>query len=355
VAGGRQELGAAPGAPLRVLTPAQALERLADPSALEAFGPLGSEPLLAIDLDAGAGPASVSPARRAAAEQALAALPCASAGIAEDLTALAPDCAALARRLDLCVASRAECERVAAAATRQPLAAGALVQLLRLSEGRSVADGLVAESLVYSTLQAGPGFAAWLASRGTPKPRAAEAGRAVEVERDGAQLALRLARPRKRNAFSAAMRDDLCEALALVVADASIEAVSITGAGPDFCSGGDLDEFGEGPDPATAHAIRTTRSAARLLAACAERALVRVHGACVGAGAELPAFAARVVAREDARFWLPELAMGLVPGAGGTVSLPRRIGRQRTAWLALTGEPIDAETARAWGLVDRIA
>ena len=61
-----------------------------------------------------------------------------------------------------------------------------------------------------------------------------------------------------------------------------------------------------------------------------------------------------MVAHEDARFWLPELSMGLVPGAGGTVSLPRRIGRQRTAWLALTGEPIDAETARAWGLVDQI-
>jgi enoyl-CoA hydratase/carnithine racemase len=79
-----------------------------------------------------------------------------------------------------------------------------------------------------------------------------------------------------------------------------------------------------------------------------------VHGACVGAGVELPAFAARVVAREDARFWLPELSMGLVPGAGGTVSLPRRIGRQRTAWLALSGAQLDASTALRWGLVDEI-
>jgi enoyl-CoA hydratase/carnithine racemase len=79
-----------------------------------------------------------------------------------------------------------------------------------------------------------------------------------------------------------------------------------------------------------------------------------VHGACVGAGVELPAFAARVVARADARFWLPELGLGLVPGAGGTVSLPRRIGRQRTAWLALSGRPIDARTALAWGLIDEV-
>jgi enoyl-CoA hydratase/carnithine racemase len=69
---------------------------------------------------------------------------------------------------------------------------------------------------------------------------------------------------------------------------------------------------------------------------------------------ELPAFARRVVARPDARFWLPEVAMGLVPGAGGTVSIPRRIGRQRTALLALTGTAIDATTALEWGLVDAV-
>jgi enoyl-CoA hydratase/carnithine racemase len=61
-----------------------------------------------------------------------------------------------------------------------------------------------------------------------------------------------------------------------------------------------------------------------------------------------------VVARPDTFVRLPEVAMGLVPGAGGTVSLPRRIGRQRTALLALTGRRIDATTAREWGLVDRV-
>jgi enoyl-CoA hydratase/carnithine racemase len=81
----------------------------------------------------------------------------------------------------------------------------------------------------------------------------------------------------------------------------------------------------------------------------------RVRGACVGAGAELPAFCGHVSAREDAFFQLPEVAMGLVPGAGGTASLPRRIGRQRTAWLALSGERISAQTAQRWGLVDEIS
>jgi enoyl-CoA hydratase/carnithine racemase len=82
---------------------------------------------------------------------------------------------------------------------------------------------------------------------------------------------------------------------------------------------------------------------------------VEVHGACVGAGVELPAIAAPLRAREDARVLQPELSMGLVPGAGGTVSLPRRIGRQRTGWLALSGARIDARTALRWGLVDAIA
>ena len=67
----------------------------------------------------------------------------------------------------------------------------------------------------------------------------------------------------------------------------------------------------------------------------------RVHGPSVGSGVELAAFAGRVVAAPDATFALPEVAMGLVPGAGGTVSIPARIGRHRTAWLALTGERID--------------
>jgi enoyl-CoA hydratase/carnithine racemase len=101
--------------------------------------------------------------------------------------------------------------------------------------------------------------------------------------------------------------------------------------------------------------VRTTRSPARLLALCAGRLRAEVHGACIGAGIELPAFAARVVAREDAFAELPELSMGLVPGAGGTVSLPRRIGRQKTAWLGLSGERIDAARGLAWGLFDAVS
>jgi enoyl-CoA hydratase/carnithine racemase len=151
-----------------------------------------------------------------------------------------------------------------------------------------------------------------------------------------------------------ALRDQLFEALILACADASIERVVLDGAGLSFCSGGDLAEFGTLPDPATAHLVRLTRSPARLLAELAPRLEVRLHGACIGAGIEMAAFAHRVVAHPDTSISLPEVGLGLIPGAGGTVSLPRRIGRHRTAELALRRTPIDAVTALRWGLVDAI-
>jgi enoyl-CoA hydratase/carnithine racemase len=131
--------------------------------------------------------------------------------------------------------------------------------------------------------------------------------------------------------------------------------VELRGAGPDFSSGGDLDTFGTLPDPATAHVVRTARSPARLLAHLATPVTAHVHGACVGAGIELAAFAAKVVAAPDTSCRLPEVSLGLVPGSGGTVSIPRRIGRQRTAWLGISGAMLEAERAARWGLVDEVS
>lgn len=74
----------------------------------------------------------------------------------------------------------------------------------------------------------------------------------------------------------------------------------------------------------------------------------------VGAGIEVPAFAGKVVAFADAWCQLLELSLGLIPGAGGTVSVTRRIGRWRTAWMVLSGERVPAGRALEWGLVDRI-
>ena len=246
-----------------------------------------------------------------------------------------------------------EIDQIAAAASASPTAAVALVQLLRLSEGRSTADGLVAESLAYSTLQSGPQFQEWLASQPTRRvPVSPEP--AVLAERDGSTLRLTLNRPERHNAFSAEMRDGLVEQLRAAWADLSLDGIVLNGAGPTFCSGGDLAEFGTTPDPGTAHRVRSVRSAAFWLDRLAAKTRVMVKGSCVGAGVELPAYAHDVAAHPDTTFRLPEVAMGLVPGAGGTVSIARRIGRQRLCYLALTNTEIDTTTALSWGLIDRI-
>ncbi|WP_214104039.1 enoyl-CoA hydratase/isomerase family protein [Acrocarpospora catenulata] len=234
----------------------------------------------------------------------------------------------------------------------QPTAAVSLHQLLHVQAGLAVPAALVAESATYSTLLGGSGFARWLTGR--PPRRPSDSGTAVELTVEAGTLRIFLSRPQRRNAFNAAMRDALADALTVAAADPSLR-VELHGRGPDFCAGGDLDEFGTTPDPATGHVLRIARSAGLGLHRVADRTTAYLHGNCVGAGIELPSFVGRVVARPGTRFRLPELAMGLIPGAGGTVSLARRIGRWRTAWLALTGVTLDVESALSWGLVDEIS
>ena len=238
--------------------------------------------------------------------------------------------------------------------TCQPRAAVTLAVLLRGQARRSLGDGLVAESAAYSLLQAGPEFAAWRDGH-EPRVRRDDDGPRLGLERQDARLVVTLSRPAVRNALDSRMRDELVEALDLVAIDERIAVVELRGEGSSFCAGGDLDEFGRRPDPATAHLARLHRSPARALADVAERVVAHVHGPCAGSGVELPAFCGRVVADPDTTFALPEVTLGLVPGAGGTVSLPARIGRLRTAWLALSARTIDASTALAWGLVDEIS
>lgn len=276
--------------------------------------------------------------------------PCPVIGLSDK--AAAPE---LLAACDVVLDDIADLAPIAANIRRAPIAAMTLVQVLRITDGMPPAQALVVESQAYATLQAGPEFGAW--SRANPpasEKLIAEDGQAVRIERDGSRLELILNRPRSRNAMSVEMRDALCEALQLVVADESIASVTLSGAGACFSTGGELREFGTAPDPATAHAVRSQRLPAALLIQCADRVTAHLHSACIGSGIELPAFAHRVRAARDTFVQLPELRFGLIPGAGGCVSLPRRIGRQRTAWLALSGRRISAATALAWGLVDEI-
>jgi Enoyl-CoA hydratase/isomerase len=243
-------------------------------------------------------------------------------------------------------------ETIGASLGENPVAGTALALLLRSSAGLPVPAGLIAESATYSALQEGSEFRRWRSGR-PARPPEPGTGR-VLVERSGQELRVTLSRPARRNAVDWRMRDALAGALAIAAAEPGLRVV-LRGAGPDFCAGGDLDEFGSRPDPAIAHLTRLTRSPAALMHALSARTTAYLHGSCLGAGVELPAFAGRVVAAEGSRLGLPELRLGLVPGAGGTVSLPRRIGRWRTAFLALSGQLLSAEEALSWGLVDAVA
>ena len=214
--------------------------------------------------------------------------------------------------------------------------------------------GVVTESLAYSTLQAGPEFAHWLDERGPARmPDIAEP---VQAERDGNTLRIRFNRPQRHNAFSTDARAALLEALAVAQLDPSVTGIVLSGNGPSFCSGGDLAEFGSFADPASAHLARTRHSPALVLDALTARlgraCRAEVHGRVLGSGLEMAAFCGWIAARDDSLLGLPELGLGLIPGAGGTVSVTRRIGRWRTAYLVLSGHNIDVRTALAWGLVD---
>jgi enoyl-CoA hydratase/carnithine racemase len=244
---------------------------------------------------------------------------------------------------------------LAARVERWPAASAVCDDVLRSVDPAGPAlPGVVTESLAYSTLQAGPEFARWLAERGpAAMPDIADP---VRANRDGNTLRIAFNRPLRHNAFSTDARAALLEALTVAQLDPSIDEVVLTGNGPSFCSGGDLAEFGTFSDPASAHLARTRYSPALVLDALTARlgqaCRAEVHGQVLGSGLEMAAFCGRVQAAPDSVFGLPELSLGLIPGAGGTVSVTRRIGRWRTAYLVLSGRTVDTDTALAWRLVD---
>jgi enoyl-CoA hydratase/carnithine racemase len=328
--------------PLKTISSSDLLGRLSSPGGRETFSPLVGAPFVLLEVDDGC-----EPGRVADLGDQLRSLPCPVIGIGRTD-------AALAHASDVVVERLQDAEPLIRNIEAHPLAAATLVQLLRHNEQTSVPNGLFAESLAYATLQGGAEFHAYLKKRGhTPAP-APSPDPAVQITREGDILNLVLNRPQHGNAFSMAMRDGLSEGLHLLAADPQIKKAILSGAGRSSCIGGDLQEFGLAEDPPRAHLVRSTRNVGLLIHEQASRIECRVHGACIGSGIELPAFAHRIVAAEKTFFQLPEITMGLIPGAGGTVSILRRIGRQRAAYLCLSAKRITAPTALEWGLIDSI-
>ena len=319
------------------------------PFGLEHYSPLMQWPCLLLDCSGAASAGvNVPVSDLNAVATRLRALPCPVLALEGGLPQ------ALLPGVDVLLETRAAAQTLLRNIARHPLAAMTLVQLLRHNEHIEPQQALLAESLAYASLQGGAEFrAAQAAGLGAPQVQDA-AGPALLVSRKGNQLELRLNRPHARNAYNAEMRNELFVVLQLLRADTTLKRAVVSGKGSCFSVGGDLAAFGQVADTATAHAIRSVASVPALLLELSPRLEFHLHGACIGSGIELAAFAGRVLAKENTFIQLPELRFGLLPGAGGMVSIPRRIGRQRTAWLALSGRRIRAATALEWGLVDGV-
>ena len=254
------------------------------------------------------------------------------------------------------VSARGLADRIAtltAAVRRTPHAASVLRQVLRLNEALPFNEALIVESLAYSTLLGGGEFRAWRTAH--PADLTTILKGKVQYAREGDHVTLTLSSPETRNAMSASMRDALCEALSTVLDDPSAPNVTLIGAGDCFSVGGDLNEFATNCDLAQAHTIRTMRSVAALIHELGHRIQILFHGACIGSGVEAAAAAERRTATDNAFFQMPELKMGLIPGAGGTVTLPRAIGRHRACAMMVSGARVSAATALQWGLIQEIA
>lgn len=163
-----------------------------------------------------------------------------------------------------------------------------------------------------------------------------------------------LNRPERLNAYDVAMRDGLAEALAAAADDPEVRAVVLRGAGSCFSVGGDLREFGSAPSPLGARAARFARDVPRTLAELPKPLLAAVHGWVVGGGFEMALLADLCVAAADARFRLPEVGLGMIPGVGGTQTLPRAVGLGRASLAVLARRWIDADEALALGIVVRV-
>jgi enoyl-CoA hydratase/carnithine racemase len=163
-----------------------------------------------------------------------------------------------------------------------------------------------------------------------------------------------LNRPQRLNAYNTAMRDGLYDALLAVRDDAQVRAVILRGAGRAFCTGGDVAEFGTAPSPTRAREVRWLRDVWGTLWRLPAVTIAAVHGYAVGGGFEMAMLCDQCLAGSDARFALPETGLGMIPGVGGTQTLPRLIGLARAQRLVLAGDPLDARAAHALGLVTRI-
>jgi 2-(1,2-epoxy-1,2-dihydrophenyl)acetyl-CoA isomerase len=175
----------------------------------------------------------------------------------------------------------------------------------------------------------------------------------VLLELTGPIARITLNRPDKLNSFNTAMHQELRDALRSVEHRARV--IVLTGAGRGFCAGQDLGERSMGSDGHAVDLGVTVETAwnplIRRIVEMPQPVIARVNGVAAGAGANVALAADMVIAARSAKFIQSFSAIGLVPDSGGSWVLPRLVGQARAMGLALTGDPLPAETAADWGLI----
>jgi len=162
-------------------------------------------------------------------------------------------------------------------------------------------------------------------------------------------------RPDKLNALNAIVISELGDAVTRIETDAAIRGVIVTGCGNKaFVAGADISELTEQGVTGGRNRALIGQQVFRRLERCGKPVIAAVNGFALGGGCELAMACHLRVASENARFGQPEVKLGIAPGYGGTVRLPRLVGRARALELLLTGEMIDAAEAHRIGLVNRV-
>jgi enoyl-CoA hydratase len=177
----------------------------------------------------------------------------------------------------------------------------------------------------------------------------------LTIERDGATATVTINRPDKLNALNAVTVQEIDRAFRGLAAADEVRAVILTGAGSkSFVAGADIAELATMGPLSGIRVSRAGQDAFRFLEQMHKPVIAAVNGFALGGGLELALACHMRVASRTARFGLPEVKLGIIPGYGGTIRLPRLVGRGRALEMILTGEMIDAEEAFRIGLVNRV-
>lgn len=176
----------------------------------------------------------------------------------------------------------------------------------------------------------------------------------IRLGHDGRVAIVTLSRAQAMNAINDPIREGIVRACAEAARDPGVGALLLRAEGDRaFCVGADIKEK-SGFDPVADRRLPPARDYAAALAALPKPVIVAIHGFCLGGGLEIALACDIRIASADARFALPEIDLGLIPGAGGTQRLPRLIGAARALDMMMTGERITAEAALGYGLITRL-